>query len=141
MEDLLALGAQVLDSQPFSRKLGAQLVRFEPGRAVIALPLTDDLKQQHGFAHGGVLSYLADNAITFAGGTVLGASVLTSEYKINYVRPAKGERLVATARVLHHGRSQAVCACEIVAVHGSHEQTVAFAQGTVVRTRRAEAGP
>ncbi|WP_353652900.1 PaaI family thioesterase [Zhongshania aliphaticivorans] len=72
--------------------------------------MRDELKQQHGFVHGGVVSYLADNALTYAGGSVLGDSV-TSEYKINCLRPALGEKLVAKATVLSSGKTQAVCQC------------------------------
>nr|WP_281560805.1 PaaI family thioesterase [Thalassomonas sp. RHCl1] len=55
-----------------------------------------ELKQNHGFVHGGVVSYLADNCISYAATSVFGNCV-TSEYKVNYVRPALGEPLVAVA--------------------------------------------
>ena len=64
--------------------------------------------------HGGVVSYLADNALTYAGGTALSVPVVTSEYKINYVRPAVGERLVARAMAEYVGKTQAVCRCRRV---------------------------
>ena len=83
MTDALEFGRSVLAAQPFSRLLGTELVAFETGGAELALDLKPDHLQQHGFAHGGVVSYLADNALTFAGGSVLGDSV-TLEYKINY---------------------------------------------------------
>ena len=75
MTELFEYGKQVLAAQPFSRSLGARLTLLEIGRAGIALDLVEDLKQQHGFAHGGVLSYLADNCMTYAGASVLGDSV------------------------------------------------------------------
>jgi uncharacterized protein (TIGR00369 family) len=89
-DEMLAFGQSVLASQPFSVLLGAQLTSFAQGNAEIALQIKPEHLQQFGFVHGGVLSLLADNAITFAGGSVLGADVLTAEYKINYVRPAQG---------------------------------------------------
>lgn len=101
--DLLAYGRQVLAAQPFSVLLRTELEQLEPGRAVLALALDERLQQQHGFAHGGVVSYMADNALTYAGGSVLGR-VVTSEYKINYVRPAIGQRLVARAAVVSAGK-------------------------------------
>src|SRR5690606_31835458 len=86
------------------------------------------------FAHGGVVSYLADNALTYAGGAALGTAVVTSEYKINYLRPALGDRLVARASVLHAGRNQAVCRCDVFAVARDTGETLcAVAQGTIVR--------
>ena len=60
MNDILAFGRQVLASQPFSRLLGAELHDFANGRAELHIPIRDNLKQQHGFAHGGVVSYAAD---------------------------------------------------------------------------------
>ena len=64
----LSRGQAVLDLQPFSVRLGAQLVAFGSGHAELTVPITPDLLQQHGCVHGGVLSYAADNALTFAGG-------------------------------------------------------------------------
>ncbi len=130
MTDLLAFGKNILGSQPFSVLLGTELEAFEPGKAVLTLAVRDELKQQHGFVHGGVVSYLADNALTYAGGSVLGDSV-TSEYKINYLRPALGERLTARATVLSSGKRQAVCQCEVIALNNGEERLVAVAQGTI----------
>ena len=132
-EDMLTFGRNVLAAQPFSVLLGAELTRFEPGSAELVLPLRDELKQQHGFAHGGVLSYLADNALTFAGGSALRVPVLTAEFKINYLRPGIGDTLIARARTAHAGRSQAVCTCEVFAVQGGTEKLCALAQGTIVK--------
>ena len=130
MTDLLSFGKNILGSQPFSVLLGTELEAFEPGKAVLTLAVRDELKQQHGFVHGGVVSYLADNALTYAGGSVLGDSV-TSEYKINYLRPALGERLTARATVLSSGKKQAVCQCEVIALNNGEERLVAVAQGTI----------
>lgn len=130
MSDLFEFGKAILASQPFSAMLGTELEIFEPGTAVLTLLVRDELKQQHGFVHGGVVSYLADNALTYAGGSVLGDSV-TSEYKINYLRPALGEKLVAKATVLSAGKTQAVCQCHVIAIGDDGERTVAVAQGTI----------
>jgi uncharacterized protein (TIGR00369 family) len=97
----------------------------------LRIPVTDQVKQQHGFVHGGVVSYAADNALTFAGGAALGPAVVTSEFKINYLRPARGDQLVARASVIHAGRSQAVCQCQVFAVAGGQELLCAVAQGTI----------
>jgi uncharacterized protein (TIGR00369 family) len=129
--DILAFGQQILGKQAFSAMLGAQLDAFSPGHAEISLPVVPGLLQQHGFVHGGVLSYLADNALTFAGGSVLGDSV-TSEYKINYLRPAKdAERLVAVATVVGSGKTQAVCRCDVFMLRGQERTLCAAAQGTI----------
>jgi uncharacterized protein (TIGR00369 family) len=131
MQATLELGRQVLAQQPFSQYLGAEVTAFSSGHAVLELPLRAELLQQNGFAHGGVLSYLADNALTFAGGSVLGTAVVTSEFKINYLRPATGDRLRVEAVVLHAGRSQAVVRCEIFALRGEEPLLCAAAQGTI----------
>lgn len=129
----LAMGREVLDKQAFSRLLGAELTALSPGRCELQLVLDDRLKQQHGFAHGGVVSYLADNALTYAGGTAMRVPVVTSEFKINYLRPAVGERLIARAEAVHTGRAQAVCRCEVYAVTDGQEKLCALAQGTIAR--------
>lgn len=132
-EVFLAMGREVLGQQAFSTLLGAELTALAPGQVELRLALTDQLKQQNGFAHGGVISYLADNALTFAGGTALQQPVLTSEFKINYVRPGVGERLIARATAVATSKTQAVCRCEVFAISGSEEKLCALAQGTIVR--------
>ena len=137
MEDMIALGRKVLASQPFSTLLDAELLGFSAGRAELKIPIRAELKQQHGFVHGGVLSYAADNALTFAGGSALGSGVVTSEFKINYFRPALGEFIVARATVIYSGKTQAVCRCDVYAVEGENERLCATAQGTISRLGQA----
>jgi uncharacterized protein (TIGR00369 family) len=130
--DLLLWGREVLARQPFSVMLGAQLDAFDEGRAQLSVPMSPNLLQQNGFVHGGVLSYLADNALTYAGGSVLGHAVLTSEFKINYLRPATdADRLVALATVVGSGRTQAVCRCDVFIERGAERKLCAAAQGTI----------
>jgi uncharacterized protein (TIGR00369 family) len=129
-----AMGQQILASQPFSVYLGTQLTVFSEEEVELHLPLRDALKQQNGFAHGGVLSYLADNALTFAGGAKLGPSVLTAEYKINYLRPAVGSKLIARASVIYAGKTTATCRCDVFSVNeAGDEKMCATAQGTVTK--------
>lgn len=130
--DLNVQGRAVLEAQAFSRLIGTVLVHLAPGTAELSLPISDDLKQQHGFVHGGVISYLADNALTFAGGSKLAIPAVTSEMKINYVRPAIGEELIARAIALASGRTQSVVRCDVFVVDGGIERLCAVAQGTVV---------
>jgi uncharacterized protein (TIGR00369 family) len=139
IENLLAMGRQVLASQPFSVLLGAELLAFSAGHAELKVPLRAELKQQNGFAHGGMVSYAVDNALTFAGGSVLGPSVVTSEFKINYVRPAMGEFLVARATVVHAGKNQGVCRCEVYASDNGDETLCAIAQGTIASLGQSSA--
>jgi len=132
-EAVLAYGRRMLASQPFSVLIGAELHALAPGLAELQLPLTAQLKQQNGFAHGGIVSYMADNTLTFAGGSALRVPVVTSEFKINYVRPALGDRLIARATTAHCGSSQAVCTCEVFVVNDGAEKLCALAQGTIAK--------
>ncbi|MFC9519041.1 PaaI family thioesterase [Nocardiaceae bacterium NPDC056970] len=122
-----------LASQPFSVLLGARLVSFGEDGAVLEIDARPDLLQQNGFLHGGVLAYAADNTLTYAAGTVLGPGVLTGGMTIEYVRPAQGHTLRATARVVHTGRRRAVCTCRLEMIaDGASARLCAVAQGTVL---------
>jgi uncharacterized protein (TIGR00369 family) len=85
------------------------------------------------------LSYAADNALTYVGASALDALVVTSEFKINYVRPAIGDFIVARASLVHAGRSQAVCRCDIFVSQEGSEKLCAVAQGTIVKAGQAKA--
>lgn len=126
------MGQQVLVSQPFSRLLGTELCELSEGYAELSLRIREDFKQSYGFVHGGVVSYLADNCLTFAGATVLGNCV-TSEFKINYVMPTIGELMVAKSTVLSFALRQAVCECKVYVVRNQESMLVAVAQGTIVK--------
>ncbi len=130
--ELFNLGKQTLDAQAFSKLIGAELIEFKEGEVVFEIPIRKDLLQHHGFVHGGVLSSAADNALTFVGGTVLGPEIITSEYKINYLRPALGEKLIARGSVISAGKRQAVCRCDVFTVKDEVEKICATAQGTIV---------
>ena len=123
--------AAVLAAQPFSVLVAARLTVYAPPRAVLEIPLRPELMQQFGFVHGGALSYAADNAITFAAGTVLGPSIVTTGFTIDYIRPAGGVLLRAEASVVESTKRQALCRCEIIAVDGNGtEKVCAAAQGS-----------
>lgn len=132
MQAPLDIAKQVLAAQPFSVLLGTEITHFSPEHTELRLAMKPEFKQQNGFAHGGIVSYLADNTLTFAGGSTLGERVLTSEYKINYVKPARGNLLIARAIVISASSRQAVCRCDVFAVHAEQETLCATAQGTIV---------
>lgn len=133
MDEQFETGRKALKAQPFSQLVGAELTAFEAGHVTLEIPIRETLLQQNGFVHGGVLSYAADNALTFVGGSVLGHNVLTSEYKINYLKPGIGDRLVARGSVIHVGKRQAVCRCDVYAISEDKADTLcATAQGTII---------
>lgn len=125
----------MFDAQPFTRLLGAELVSTDGGIVEVRLRNRPELRQQHGFVHGGVISYLADNAVTFAGGIALGGDAVTAHCTVDFARPATGEYLVARAHAVSSTRNQAVCHCTVYSIDGDTERIVAVAQGTVVTAR------
>lgn len=138
--EAVAFAQRVLDSQPFSVLVGARVEEMTREGVVVRVPFRSDLTQHHGFAHGGVQAALADIALTFMGAAALGPSVLTSEFKINFLRPGMGEALVARGSVISAGRRQAVTRCDIFAVQDGEERLVATALGTIVTADVPPAG-
>ncbi|MEU9009020.1 PaaI family thioesterase [Streptomyces sp. NPDC048479] len=134
----LEVARKILESQPFSRLLQARITGFGGGEAVLEVDIREELHQQNGYLHGGVLAYAADNSITFAAGTTLGPAVLTGGFSVQYIRPATGRTLVARAAVVHTGRRQAVVRCDLYAVNADGEETLcAVAQGTVLSAQQS----
>ena len=128
---------EILASQPFSRLIGVEVGEVGYGHATLRIPLRDELLQQFGTVHGGVLSYAADNSLAFAAGTILGPNVLTRGFSIDFLRPSDGDHLRADAEVVNHTGRNALTRCEIftVAADGS-EVVVAAAQGSIARVDR-----
>jgi uncharacterized protein (TIGR00369 family) len=129
--------ARVRDSfarQAAMRLIGAALTDVVPGRVTIALPVRDDLTQQHKFVHGGVVGMIADSAGGYAAFTLMpaDASVLTVEYKINMLAPATGETLVARGEVLKPGRTVSVVRADVFGVTAGKEKLVATMQQTLM---------
>jgi uncharacterized protein (TIGR00369 family) len=93
------------------RTLGARLQSVESGAVTITCGLDERLTQQHGFLHGGVLASLVDVACGYAALSVLpaGREVLTVEFKINFLKAAKTERVIAVGKVVQSGRTLTVC--------------------------------
>lgn len=127
--------ARVRDSfsrQSFMATIGAELVDVGAGRAEIRVPFRDDLCQQHGLFHGGLVGTIADNAAGYASYTLMPAenSVLTVEYKLNLMAPAQGEALTARAEVLRAGRRITVSRADVFVVSQGIEKICATALGT-----------
>lgn len=114
--------------------IGARIGRVEPGRVTIELPHRDDLVQQHGFLHAGILGTIADSAGGYAGFSLMpaGSSVLSVEYAMHLLEPAAGERFVATGRVLRSGRTITVCELEVDAVKDGVARRCAWGSQTLM---------
>lgn len=121
--------------QGFMKLVGARIDRLAPGVAVLSLDRRDEVLQQHGFFHGGVIAFLVDNATTIAAGTLAdrsaGSSVLTAEYKLNFVAPARGERIACEASVLKPGKRMSVLEAKVFSHEGGEAKLCAVALATI----------
>jgi uncharacterized protein (TIGR00369 family) len=120
--------------QGFIAHLGVEALEAAAGRWTSALQLGPQHKQQDGFVHAGVMASLADHSGGYAAYTLLDESlrVLTIEFKINFFRPARGQRLICRSQVIHQGRTILVAASDVGVVDGSAEKTVARATITLM---------
>lgn len=125
------------DRQRVMATLGATLDHLAPGEAHVALDYDERLTQQHGFVHAGVLAAIADSACGYAALTLMpaDAAVLSVEFKINMVAPARAPRLVARAVVLKAGRTITLCRADVLALDEAGERLVAAMQGTMMTVR------
>lgn len=117
--------------------IGATLTTVLPGEVQIDLPFKEDLTQQHGYVHAGVVASILDSACGYAALSLMDedAEVLTVEYKINLLRPAKGQRMIASARVIRAGRSLTVCTGDLVAVTALEKSLAATMLATMISVR------
>ena len=119
--------------QGLMRLLGAEVVEAGEGRCVIEVPFHEDLTQQESYFHGAVIGAVADNAGGYAALTLAppGREVLTVEYKVNFLAPARGEKLVARGEVVSAGRRLFVCRAEVSAVENGEDRACANLLQTV----------
>ncbi|WP_298966207.1 PaaI family thioesterase [uncultured Methylobacterium sp.] len=116
------------------RTLGAALGAVAPGSVEIALVPSPAVSQQHGFVHAGAVSAIADSAAGYAALSLMppGAGVLTTEFKINLVAPAAGDRLVARGRVVKAGRTLTLAQAEVFSESDGGERLVALLTATLM---------
>jgi uncharacterized protein (TIGR00369 family) len=114
--------------------IGAWLIDVQPGYCAIALTPRPDLAQQHGYVHAGIIATLVDSAGGYAGFTLFpdGASVLSVEFKLNLLAPAKGDRLVAEGSVVKNGRTLVITRGDVYAEEGERRTLVAIMQQTLI---------
>ncbi|MBV9346611.1 MAG: PaaI family thioesterase [Pseudolabrys sp.] len=137
-----AADARVRDSfakQTIMATLGARISSVKAGEVEIVLPFSDKILQQHGFIHAGAVSTIADSACGYAALSVMpaDAAVLTTEFKIHLLSPAKGERLRAVGRVVRAGKKLVITIGEVFAEEGGVSKQVALitASMMVVETK------
>lgn len=118
--------------------IGARLGLVEAGIVEIVLPFRQDLTQQDGYLHAGVVTTIADSACGYAAFSLMpaGSAVLSVEFKVNLLRPARGESFVARAEVIKAGRTLSVTRADVFGVHEDSERVlVATMQGTMMCLR------
>lgn len=120
--------------QTMMAAIGASITHVDHGATTIELPFRADLTQQHGFFHAGAVTMIVDTACGYAALTLMppAAAVLTVEYKVNFLSPAIGERLIARGRVLKPGRTLMVCIGEVHAQNNGQEKLVATMLATMI---------
>ena len=120
--------------QGLMRTLGATLVDVAPGAVEIALRPDPSVSQQHGFVHAGAVSAIADTAAGYAALSLMpaGRGVLTTEFKINLVAPAMGDRIVARGKVIKAGRTLTLAQAEVFAESGEQARLVALLTATLM---------
>ncbi|HZC08298.1 MAG TPA: PaaI family thioesterase [Ktedonobacterales bacterium] len=114
--------------------MGATLLRVAPGEVDIELPFREELTQQHGFLHAGVVTTIVDSACGYAALSLMppGAGVLTIEFKLNLLAPASGERMIARGRVTKPGRTITVSTGDVFAVRNGSEKLIATMTTTIM---------
>lgn len=122
-------------SQSFMTSIGAELKHVSVGSVEIALPFRNDLLQHHGYLHGAVIAAIVDTACGYSALSLMppDSTVLTVEYKVNFMSPAEGDGILARGQVVKPGRNLTVCSGEAVTLAGGTEKVVAALMATMVR--------
>ena len=126
---------QSFTKQTIMGLIGAELSRIEPGVIEITLPYRADLAQQHGYLHAGIVTTIADSACGYAAYSLMppNSEVLSVEFKVNLLRPAKGEKFLAVAEVVKAGKTLTVVRADVFGVDGEEQrELVATMLGTMI---------
>lgn len=125
---------QSFAQQSIMELIGASLTLIEPGVVEINLPYRRDLTQQNGYLHAGIVTTIADSACGYAAFSLMpeGSAVLSVEFKVNLLRPAKGENFLARAEVIKAGRTLTVVRADVFALTENKRTLVATMQGTMM---------
>lgn len=125
---------QSFASQKFMEHIGAKLIDVQPGFCEIHVPFSENLTQQNGFFHAGVISTVADNVAGYASLSLMKehSMVLSVEFKLNLMRPGAGELLIGKGEVLKYGKTLTVCRADVFIVKDGIEKLCAAAQLTMI---------
>jgi uncharacterized protein (TIGR00369 family) len=122
------------DKQEVMKTIGAKLVKVIPGEVHIEFSFVESLTQQHGYIHAGIVTSVVDSACGYAAYTLMpsDSEVLTIEYKVNFLSPAKGNKFKGIGRVLRPGRNITVCSGDVIAIDKGKEKIVATMLATMI---------
>jgi uncharacterized protein (TIGR00369 family) len=132
----------MVDGQGFMQLVGARIDRLAPGEASFSLDKREALLQQNGFFHGGAIAFLIDVAATTAAATLIdraSQSCLTAEYKLNFVAPAKGERITCEAKVVKPGRMLTIVEAKVYSHENGQPHLASIALATIAMIDRSPA--
>jgi uncharacterized protein (TIGR00369 family) len=125
---------ELVGGQGMFRHLGARIDEVAPGRTRLTLERRTEVLQHHGLSHGGAIAFLIDVATTTAAGTLIDRktqSCLTTEYKLNFVSPARGEMLSCEAAVVKPGRRLTVVEAKVYSHENGEKKVVSVALATI----------
>ncbi len=128
------------ERQAVMATIGARLTHVVPGEVTLELPFRSDLTQQHGFLHAGIVTSVMDSACGYAALSLMepGTGVLSVEFKVNLLAPARGNLFRAVGRVVRAGRNVTVVSGELRVVDPDAEASralVAIMTGTMMTVR------
>lgn len=128
------------ERQRLMATLGARLTRVEAGEVCIEMPFDPAHSQQHGHVHAGAITSIVDSACGYAALSLMPADreVVSVEFKVNFVSPARGSHFVAVGKVVKAGRTITVCTGEVWALEGERRKTVAVMQATMIAVSPAD---
>jgi uncharacterized protein (TIGR00369 family) len=114
--------------------LGASLSHIAEGTVEITLVPRPEISQQHGFVHAGAISAIADSAAGYAALSLMpeGTGVLTTEFKINLVSPARGDLIIARGRIVKAGRTLTLAQTDVFAMSEGKGKLVALLTATMM---------
>jgi len=129
--------AQSFNRQTVMSLIGAELTRVDPGIVEITLPYRADLAQQHGYLHAGIVTTIADSACGYAAFSLMppNSEVLSVEFKVNLLRPAKGQTFTAVAEVVKSGKMLTVVRADVFAIDEERRDLIATMLGTMICLR------
>lgn len=129
--------------QGFMQAHGGELVAIEPGYIEIHLPFSEALGQQHGFFHGGIVATAADSASGYATYTVLEPEeeCLSAEFKVNFLAPARGEKLIARGSIIKPGRTLVITEATVSVIRDGEEVDCAIMIHTLARVKHVKSMP